>query len=137
MKLPVVIAGSPNDTALCDSICKPFPGGVLSMAGKTNLMELSWLISQSKAVITNDSSPIHFASAHNIPTVAVFGATVKDFGYTSLSDKNRIAEVEGLKCRPCGIHCGNNCPEKHFKCMKDQNAEVIFSMLQEILKEKK
>ena len=124
-------SGASEVEKLCDTISSPFPKGVLNFSGRTSLVELSWLISQAKAVVTNDSSPIHFASAHNIPTVAIFGATVKDFGYTSLADRNRIAEVD-LDCRPCGIHGGNTCPKNHFKCMKDQDPDVIYNMLKEV-----
>ena len=132
LRASVVLVGSPKDEELCEMIRKPFGTGVLNFAGKTTLIELSWLISQARAVVTNDSSPIHFASAHNVPTVAIFGATVREFGYTSLADKNKIAEVTGLSCRPCGIHGGNHCPQKHFKCMKEQNPEVIYNMLREV-----
>ena len=128
----VVLVGSPRDEELCEKIKKHFQSGVLNLAGKTSLIELSWLISQARAVVTNDSSPIHFASAHNIPTVAIFGATVRDFGYTPLADKNRIAEVSGLSCRPCGIHGGNQCPQKHFKCMNEQNPDYIYELLREV-----
>ncbi|TGN18645.1 lipopolysaccharide heptosyltransferase II [Leptospira idonii] len=107
----------------------------LSLIGKTSLSELSVWIQNAKAVISNDSSPIHFASAFNIPTVMIYGATVPAFGYSTLSEKQKIMEITGLKCRPCGIHGGRICPESHFRCMLDQQPQKIFDSLEEILKE--
>jgi heptosyltransferase II len=137
----VILIGSSKDQILCENIIDrrlpetstkssaPGTDRIFNLAGKTDLVELSYVISKAKAIVSNDSSPIHFASGHNIPTVMIYGATIPGFGYATLSDKQFIAEVNDLKCRPCGIHGGKICPEKHFKCMKDQNVRLIFDEL--------
>lgn len=125
----ILLAGSKSDMPLTSKIKNNFSERVFDISGKTNLGQLSYIISQSIAVVSNDSSPIHFASAHNIPTVAIFGATVPDFGYTPLSDKYFISEIPGLECRPCGIHGGNHCPKLHFKCMNNQDTNTILNEL--------
>jgi heptosyltransferase-2 len=99
---------------------------IIDMAGETTLQELAYLISKARIIISNDSSPVHFASAFNIPTLIIYGATIPEFGYSSLSDNHLISEILGLSCRPCGIHGGNYCPEKHFKCMLNQKPENLF-----------
>ncbi|MCB1142090.1 MAG: lipopolysaccharide heptosyltransferase II [Leptospiraceae bacterium] len=126
--LPLLI-GSKSDQALCEEIQKDFGENIKNFSGKTNLQELSYIISGAKVLISNDSSPIHIASAFNIPTVQIYGATVPDFGYTTLSEMHFISEVNGLNCRPCGIHGGNTCPQNHFRCMKDQNLNEIIKFL--------
>ncbi len=105
---------------------------ILDLAGCTDLSELGIVIRESLAIVTNDSSPVHYASAFNKPTVVIYGATVPDFGYYGLMDKQRICEVSSLSCRPCGIHGGHICPQKHFRCMKDQAPSQIFRSLLEI-----
>ena len=40
--------------------------------------ELPFVISKSKAVVTNDSAPLHIASAMSVPTVALFGPASKN-----------------------------------------------------------
>lgn len=146
--LLVVLSGSPKDINLCQTIInqvhkdflRTYPSGldnsmqkIFNFAGKTNLIEMAVLVSMAKAVICNDSAPIHYASAFNIPSIQIYGATVPDFGYTGLMDRLEIAEIPNLYCRPCGIHGGNTCPEKHFRCMKDQKPEEIFEKLKKIL----
>ncbi|HNI91600.1 MAG TPA: ADP-heptose--LPS heptosyltransferase, partial [Leptospiraceae bacterium] len=41
---------------------------------------------------------------------------------------------DGLSCRPCGIHGGKVCPEKHFKCMEEQNIDIMFKQLIQLIK---
>lgn len=131
----IILVGSKQDKNLADEILKNFPNEkkILDFTGKTNLIELAYLISKSKLIVSNDSSPIHFASAFNIPTIMIYGATIPEFGYSTLSEKKFISEVAGLSCRPCGIHGGKFCPETHFKCMKDQDIEKIFLEIRKIL----
>jgi len=106
---------------------------ILDLSGKTTLVDLMCWIKGAKALFSNDSSPIHFGSAFDIPTLMVYGATIKDFGYHSLSTQVRYAEVSGLSCRPCGIHGGHKCPEGHFKCMKDQSVGKIVQSIKELI----
>lgn len=142
---PILLVGSKKDEILCENIIerrypeiptkesKSIADRIFNLAGKTDLVELSYLISKAKVIVSNDSSPIHFASAHNIPTIMIYGATIPDFGYSTLVDKQYLAQVEGLPCRPCGIHGGKFCPEKHFKCMKEQNVEIMFQKLMQFI----
>ncbi len=131
----IVLIGSKDDIPLTEEILKAFPNEtrLIDFAGKTNLRELAYLISKSALLISNDSSPIHFASAFNTPTLMIYGATIPAFGYSTLVDKQFISEVQNLACRPCGIHGGKFCPEVHFQCMKNQDIEKMFREIQILL----
>jgi heptosyltransferase II len=72
--------------------------------------------------VTNDSSPLHLASAMNTPTLAVFGPTVPAFGFGPLADRSTVAQVEGLDCRPCDRHGPRRCPLGHWRCMREITA---------------
>ncbi|NCN09145.1 MAG: lipopolysaccharide heptosyltransferase II [Leptospira sp.] len=129
----IVLIGSKSDTALTKNIYQgllldraEWADRILDLAGETSLQELAYIISKSKIVISNDSSPVHFASAFNIPTLLIYGATIPEFGYSSLAENHIISEISGLSCRPCGIHGGTFCPVKHFRCMNDQRPEMLF-----------
>ena len=107
-------------------------GNIVDFRGKTTLLELAELIRRSELVLTNDSSPIHIASAwKNVKILAIFGPTVKELGFFPWSKNSIIFETEGLLCRPCSLHGGDKCPQKHFKCMLDIKPEIV---LNEILK---
>ena len=86
----------------------------------------SYDIENTKIVISNDSAPIHITSAFpETKIIGIFGPTIKEFGFFPWSKNSKVFEVMGLSCRPCGIHGGNTCPEKHFKCMRDTTPDMI------------
>lgn len=87
------------------------------LAGKLSFLQSASLMRSAVMNYTNDSAPLHFASAVNAPVTAIFCSTVPAFGYTPLSDKSYIVETQlHLKCRPCGNHGYKACPLGHFKC---------------------
>ena len=47
----------------------------VDLRGKVELSNLPWLIKQASVVISNDSAPLHIASALNKPVIALFGPT--------------------------------------------------------------
>lgn len=107
----------------------------IDLRGETTLLQLAELIKRSEIVLTNDSAPIHIASAFkNTHIIAIFGPTVKKFGFFPWSKNSEVLEVEGLKCRPCSIHGGDRCPEKHFKCMLEITPEMVYKKIEEKLK---
>ena len=109
---------------------------IIDMRGKTYLLELADILSRADVVVTNDSSPIHIASAFKKPKIfALFGPTIEKFGFFPWSLNSKVFQVDGLKCRPCGIHGGKSCPEKHFKCMRDILPEEVFNEIKEYLGE--
>ena len=107
-------------------------GNVVDFRGKTTLLELAELIKRSELIVTNDSSPIHIATAwKNVRILAIFGPTVKELGFFPWSENSKVFQIEGLACRPCSLHGGDKCPQKHFKCMLDIKPKII---LDEIIK---
>jgi heptosyltransferase-2 len=106
----------------------------IDLRGETSLLDLAEILKRTDVLVTNDSSPIHIGSAFEKPFIAaIFGPTVKEFGFTPSNKKNTIIEIEGLECRPCGIHGHNECPLGHFKCMKEILPERVFNIITEKL----
>ncbi|MCX5859927.1 MAG: glycosyltransferase family 9 protein, partial [Proteobacteria bacterium] len=73
----------------------------------------------------NDSGRVHVASARNIPPVAIYGPTSPKVGYGPLAPGSRTVELP-LECRPCHIHGPRECPEGHFRCMKEISPEQVL-----------
>jgi heptosyltransferase-2 len=76
---------------------------------------------------------MHLACATKTPVVAIFGSTVKEFGFSPYKNKNIIIENESLKCRPCSQIGKEKCPKKHFKCMIDLTPDIVEKNLNIIL----
>ena len=99
---------------------------VLDLRGEISLLELAELTKRASLVVSNDSAPIHITSAFpNTRIIGIFGPTVKEFGFFPWSKNSKVFEIDGLYCRPCAIHGGNSCPEKHFRCMKEITPDLI------------
>ena len=99
---------------------------VLDLRGEISLLELSELTKRAILVVSNDSAPIHITSAFpNTRIIGIFGPTVKEFGFFPWSKNSKVFEINGLYCRPCAIHGGNSCPEKHFRCMREITPDLI------------
>lgn len=112
------------------------PDLVINLAGKTQLEDLPGLLGRCSLLVSNDSSPIHFASAINLPTVGVFGATVPEMGFGPLAESSTTAGVM-LDCRPCSDHGPMVCPLGHFKCMKNLSSDEVYAHVKHILDSEK
>lgn len=78
---------------------------VIDLRGKISLLDLAELCKKSAIVISNDSAPIHIASAFsNTYIIGIFGPTIREFGFFPWSKNSKVFEVKNLECRPCGIH---------------------------------
>ena len=115
---PVFLLGAPDDQALCQEIInRAGHPGTINLTGKLTLLQSAALMKQSKMNFTNDSAPMHLASAVNAPVTAIYCSTVPEFGFGPLATNSSVVEItEKLACRPCGLHGFKTCPEKHFRC---------------------
>jgi heptosyltransferase-2 len=70
------------------------------------------LMARRAVAVTNDSAPMHVASAAGVPQVAIFCATVPGRA-TARSAPRAVVVERDLACRPCGRHGGERCPARH------------------------
>ena len=117
-KTTFYLIGSNSDKEASDDIIKSSKNpNVVNLCGKMTLLESAALIEKAQMTFTNDSAPMHLASAMNAPVNAVYCSTIPEFGFGPLSEKSAaIQTMESLSCRPCGLHGFKKCPEGHFKC---------------------
>lgn len=114
----VYLLGGSADKEQCEVIKNEAKNkNVINLCGELSFLESAALMQNATMNYVNDSAPLHIASAMNAPVTAYFCSTVPSFGFTPLSDNQKIVEVnQKLKCRPCGLHGKKECPEKHFDC---------------------
>lgn len=137
--LGLILIGSAEEYALSDWIAsdmqKIYPDkSIWNLAGQTSFDDLRRVFPKLDLIVSNDSSPIHFASAFDVPTLAIFGPTVPAFGFAPLSKEQRIIEHKNLSCRPCSDHGPQTCPLKHFRCMNELSVDLVFQAARELLK---
>ncbi len=119
----VFLLGSPEERKFANIIVRDNNGAkeIVDLCGRTSLNDLPAIYASLDYLVANDSSPIHYASAFRVPTLAIFGATVKAMGFGPLAPGSIVLErdLDKLPCRPCSDHGPQVCPLKHFRCMTE------------------
>jgi heptosyltransferase-2 len=119
-----VVVGSASDAAT------PELRTSLSLVGKTDLPALAGVLVHCRALVSNDSGAMHFASALGIRVVALFGPS--DERVTRPLARGGGPEPVVLThdtwCRPCLLR---ECPLTH-SCMRGIRVEDVRARLGEI-----
>lgn len=123
-----IIFGSKSDCEIAEEVGGAARNELINLAGKTNLLEAIYLISQCRLFISNDSGLMHIAGALNIPTVAIFGST--NPVTTSPAGSKTIIVHQDVDCSPC---LEKTCPTD-FRCMALISVENVFAAAQTLLK---
>lgn len=130
----IFLLGSASDRDLCEVINRlSSHPGIHILAGELSYLRSAALMKQCTMNYTNDSAPMHLASAVNAPVTAVFCSTVTSFGFGPLSEDSAVVEIRiPLSCRPCGLHGKKSCPEGHFRCALDISTEELICRIPHI-----
>ncbi len=127
----VVLVGGIADVEACSRIQQE--SNAVNLCNKFSLLESTAMLRHASVVVTNDSYLMHAANALGKKTVAIFGSSVRQFGFFPYDVEHKILEVEGLPCRPCS-HVGlESCPREHFKCMKETLSGEVETAVQSML----
>ncbi len=138
ISLPVVLLGGTEDAAKGEEIKQLSEHErILNACGKLNLHQSASLIRQSALVISNDTGLMHIAAAFEKPVISIWGNTIPAFGMYPYEPgeehKVVMAQVSGLKCRPCSKIGYDKCPKGHFRCMTEQDEDFIVSEAERLL----
>ena len=98
----------------------------MNFCGEFSILETASAMELCDLIVTNDSGLLHIASAMKRKIVAIFGSTVREFGFFPYMSDAVVLELKDLRCRPCSHIGRNRCPKGHFKCMKDISVEMVY-----------
>jgi len=127
----ILILGGSGEEALAERIYSGtglLKKHITNLAGKTGLREFFALIASSTALVAPDSSALHIAWATGTPVVALFGPTVKEFGFQPADEKVVILEKE-MDCRPCSLHGSEKCKYRDRACLQRIEVDEVFNEL--------
>lgn len=125
--LVCILVGSKGDLDDCKFIEENT--NAINLAGLTTIKELIYLVKRATMVVSNDSAPIHFANLVQTPCIGIFGPTSPVFGFAPIGKNDIVIENLSLKCRPCQIHGGNNCPLGTMECMNSIKSEEVYKLI--------
>jgi heptosyltransferase-2 len=109
-------------------ICSGFEGRAVNIAGLTDLATAGEVLRQCRALVTNDSGLMHLGCAVNLPVVAVFGSTVREFGFFPFRAKARMLECR-VACRPCTTIGKETCRIKTLECLEKTTPQAVRDAL--------
>ena len=116
----VVLLTSPKERAQAEAIAMTC-NGVPIVGHEGDVLELAAAIAQCAAIVTNDSGPLHIATALGVPSVSIFGPT--DPARTVIASSSRVVK-SALGCQPCYRRV---CPLGTHACMRDISADAVFA----------
>jgi len=124
----IIFTGTEKDKELISRITlKANTDNYLSLAGKTNLLELIELFNRAKFLIAPDTGPAHIANATQKPSIIMlFGST--GFRRTPPYGEKHKALAAELPCQPC---FKRKCPgtDNNMECMKKLTPDKILEFI--------
>ncbi len=131
----IIITGGASEVPLGSLISRTVPS-VLDVTGKLSILETAAMLSYCRLLVTNDSAPLHLAEAVGTPVVALYGPTVREFGYYPRLPLS-IAIEKPLACRPCSRNGSRPCPLGTVECLESINPGEVIEAVASILQRDK
>lgn len=103
-------------------------GPAATIAPKTTLRQMAALLSGCRAVVGNDTGPLHIATALGVPVVSFYGPTSPQ-AQGPWGSLNRVLRDESLSCLVC-----NRTDCRDPRCMKGITVQAAADALDDILK---
>jgi heptosyltransferase-2 len=123
----IAVVGGPADRSLGERIASSLGAPARVLCGETTLPELIGVLSHLRLLVTNDSGPMHLASAQGVPVVAIFGST--DWRETAPVGTPHQIVREEVACAPCKLR---ECPIDH-RCMTLVSVDRVVQAIEEVL----
>lgn len=118
------IIGSAKEKALGEEIAAASGGAAINLCGQTSLVDVVDLAGLCKAVICNDSGPMHIAAAAGAAVVAIYGSSTPD--HTPPLTERAAIHYLRLSCSPC---FERTCPLTHLNCLRRISPEAVRASL--------
>ena len=115
----VALLTSPGERQQAETIAASRDLPIVGYDG--DVLQLAAAISHCSVVVTNDSGPLHLATALAVPSVSIFGPT--DPARTVIPGASRVVRKQ-LACAPC---YQRQCPLGNHRCMTEITVEEVFS----------
>ncbi len=121
----VILIGAGNEREVSNAVAEISKIKPFVLTGKTDLAEVSAILSLCDLLVSNDTGPAHIAAALGTKTITIFGPT------NPLTTKPWNAEIvyKSVECAPCMLR---KCPIDH-RCMTRISAREVFDRAREKL----
>lgn len=115
-----LIFWGPGELEIAETVQKKMHHRSLVLSRKTTVREMMALITKCHLFVSNDSGPMHIASALGVPQVVIFGPTDPEAYFPN--GKHDSMFQEQVDCFPCQHR---TCPIDH-RCMERVTVDLVF-----------
>jgi heptosyltransferase II len=128
----ILLIGGKQDRELCRKIASGIGAAALDLSGILTLRQSVEALRRCALLVTNDSAPTHLGAAAGIRVLTLFGSTIPEYGFAPQGPLGRSLGIE-IYCRPCTDHGRQNCPERHFRCLREITPDRVFAEVKQML----
>jgi len=124
----IVLTGSEKETVLGKEFEDIARIKAINLIGKTDLKELAALLKRCDLLISNDTGPLHIATAVGTTTINISLASVH-FRETGPYGEGHYVIAPDIPCSPCNfrMHC------KDHVCKRSINDDNVFALIKRII----
>lgn len=134
--VPFLVVGGPNEVELCSAVANASGGMAISIAGKTQLLELVRILKGAALVVGNDSGAGHLSGAMGVPTIAISSfPRISSLEHTNSPQRFRpmgpnVSVIQpDQSLFPCVDSC--ECMEAH--CITQVSVEAVVAAAEKFL----
>jgi heptosyltransferase-2 len=126
----LVLCAGPGDAAAVAAFRRACRAPVAADLTPLKVEAMAAALARVRLLVSNDSGPVHLASALGTPALALFGPTSPT--RWGPAPPGRALSL-GLSCQPCSNHGGERCPLGHHRCLADLPVEGVLAAARALL----
>ncbi len=129
----VVLIGGRDEAELAEEVLEHIVNrtGVVSLAGRTSLTELTGLLRNCALYLGNNSGPKHIAAALGVPTIGIHSGIVDAAEWGPIGPR-AIALQRNMVCSPCYLVKVEDCV-RDMACLKRLEPAVVHQYCEMML----
>ncbi|MXY47918.1 MAG: lipopolysaccharide heptosyltransferase II [Gemmatimonadetes bacterium] len=116
--MKVLLLGSEADRPVTGEVARAMERPAVDWTGTTDLAMLPAAVRRCALLVSNDSGPMHVATAVGTPVIGVFGATHPRLGFAPVGPADTAVTLD-LPCSPCSLHGNRACRFRTHACMEE------------------
>jgi lipopolysaccharide heptosyltransferase II len=129
----VAAIGGADDAPLGRALTQGDDSRVANAAGLFGLQATGAVLRRATALVSGDTGAMHMATGVGTPVIAIFGPTVRAFGFFPYTSQASVVELP-LPCRPCSSKGGPRCPLGHHRCMVEIEPDMVYNALRGMIR---